>query len=58
METASGKETIIVLRRLIAYSERIFQDFESSGIIDGAGKKQSSSCISCERWKSWKKEKQ
>jgi hypothetical protein len=25
METASGKETIIVLRRLIAYSEKIFQ---------------------------------
>src|SRR5260370_4870389 len=25
METTSGKETIIVLRRLIAYSEKIFQ---------------------------------
>jgi hypothetical protein len=25
METASGKETIIVLRRLLAYSEKIFQ---------------------------------
>jgi hypothetical protein len=25
METASGKETLIVLRRLIAYSEKIFQ---------------------------------
>jgi Transposase DDE domain len=25
METASGKETVIVLRRLIAYSEKIFQ---------------------------------
>ena len=25
METASGKETIIVLRRLIAYSEKIFR---------------------------------
>src|SRR2546429_9496294 len=25
METTSGKETIIVLRRLIAYSEKVFQ---------------------------------
>ena len=25
METTSGKETVIVLRRLIAYSEKIFQ---------------------------------
>src|SRR5258705_12105928 len=25
METASGKETLIVLRRLIAYSEKIFR---------------------------------
>ena len=48
MEATSGKETIIVLRRLIAYSEKIFQ--LSKDIVTLASDRRREPRICTRRW--------